>query len=737
MADRPWYQTTLRWGQTNLTEIDPSRYDDAWWRAYWRRTRIQGVIVNAGGIVAYYPSAFPLHHRAETLGDRDLYGEIVASARDEGLAVVARMDSNRVDQDFLAEHPDWVCRDRDGQPYQLADKFVTCINSPYYREYLPAVLGEIIERSQPDGFADNSWAGLPRSNICYCDHCAQGFASAAEAELPVGHDWNNASYRSWVAWSYRCRTDLWDFNNEVTRNAGGPNCRWMGMLSGDLLNNSHRFIDLRAILSRSEIVMLDHQHRNLVDGFEQNTEAGKRLHEILGWDKLIPESIPQYQLGVPAFRVAAQPPAEVRLWAVSGFAGGIQPWWHHIGASHDDRRQYRTAEPIFTWHEANSGLLLDREPLADVGIVWSQRNNDVYGRESAADKTVNPYRGMVTAVNQAGLTYLPVNADDLATANGRFQALVLPNIGALSDNQAVAIKTFAAGGGSVIATGETGWYDEDGELRPRPALADLFAIQPTGEELGSLGLSDFDLERPKRHTYLRLLPELRSSVDGPHDPSAPRVTEARHPVLTGLDETDLLAFGGWAPAVEFGSDVEVLATWVPPFPIFPPETSWMRTPQTNIGLLGVRHGSGDARLAWLAADIDRCLTRDEQPDHALLLGNLLRWAVGGRPVAETDGAGLVATSLYRQGARRIVHITNMLRTSRIPGRQRMIVPVGPVKLRVRLDEGERLDGVSLHVSGDQVPARLSNDHYVHIEVPNLDDHELVVIEIESTTGVSG
>src|ERR1039457_291933 len=59
----PWYRRALRWGQTNITEIDPQRYDIAWWRQYWKRTQIQGVIFNAGGLVAYYPSKFPLHYR--------------------------------------------------------------------------------------------------------------------------------------------------------------------------------------------------------------------------------------------------------------------------------------------------------------------------------------------------------------------------------------------------------------------------------------------------------------------------------------------------------------------------------------------------------------------------------------------------------------------------------------------------------------------------------------------------
>ena len=83
----PWYRRAYRWGQTNITEKDPVRYDLAWWRDYWKRTEVQAVIINAGGIVAYYPSRFPLHHRAEFLGDRDLFGELTKAAHDDGLFV--------------------------------------------------------------------------------------------------------------------------------------------------------------------------------------------------------------------------------------------------------------------------------------------------------------------------------------------------------------------------------------------------------------------------------------------------------------------------------------------------------------------------------------------------------------------------------------------------------------------------------------------------------------------------
>ncbi|HMF75153.1 MAG TPA: hypothetical protein VK604_05775, partial [Bryobacteraceae bacterium] len=51
----PWYRRTVRWGQTNVTEKDPVRYDIPWWREFWKRTQVQGVVINAGGIIAYYP----------------------------------------------------------------------------------------------------------------------------------------------------------------------------------------------------------------------------------------------------------------------------------------------------------------------------------------------------------------------------------------------------------------------------------------------------------------------------------------------------------------------------------------------------------------------------------------------------------------------------------------------------------------------------------------------------------
>jgi hypothetical protein len=62
---------------------------------------------------------------------------------------------------------------------------------------------------------------------------------------------------------------------------------------------------------------------------------------------------------------------------------------------------YATAEPLFTWHEGHQDFLLDRDPIATVGIIWSQRSIDFYGRGQADRRSMLPYRGFAEALIRA------------------------------------------------------------------------------------------------------------------------------------------------------------------------------------------------------------------------------------------------------------------------------------------------------------------------------------------------
>jgi hypothetical protein len=702
-AETPWYRRTYRWGQTNITEADPAGYNTEWWREHWRRTRVQGVIVNAGGIVAYYPAADPLQHRAETLGGRDLLGEIVTAAHKDGLVVMARMDSNRAHEPMFRAHPDWFAMNSNRQPYRAAGLYVTCIHSRFYDEYIPAVLREIIQRVRPEGFTDNSWSGLDRDSICYCENCARSFRDRRGAQLPRAGNWDDPDYRQWIDWNYARRIEIWDLNNRVTRSAGGPHCIWSGMLSGDIESESRRFRDLKAICARADIVMFDDQGRTNSSGFQSNGEMGKRMHGLLGWDKLIPESMAMYQR-IPTFRKSASPAPEARLWMLEGIAGGIQPWWHHVGALQEDRRQFRTAEPVYRWHEANQKYLFDRRPIATIGVVWSQANAEWYGRDQAESRVLLPYHGMINALIRSRIPYVPVHIDHVGREQG-ISLLILPNIASMSETQAEALTQHVSRGGALIATGETSLYDERGVRRNDFALADVLGVHTEGKRTGP------GYGGPADHSYLRISPDMGSGE--------------RHPVLRGLEETNIVGFGGTIQRVSPASGANVPLTYIPDFPVYPPETSWMREPRTTIPGLVLRQSG--SRVAYLAADLDARFARDNLPDHLLLLQNIVRWAVSDNIPLRVTGRGFVDCHLYEQTGRLILHLVNLTSAGTWRAPVDELIPIGPLDVAIRARQGIQPGTAKLLVAGGQSSVTPDGD-WIAVHLPSILDHEVIVLE---------
>ena len=725
---QPWYLRTYRWGQTNITEQDPVQYDIPWWRDFWKRTEVQGVIINAGGIVAYYPSKYPLQYRAQFLNGRDLYGELADAAHRDGLVVMARMDSNRTAENFYQAHPDWFARMPDGKPYRAADKYITCINSPYYDEYLPDVLREIIQRSKPEGITDNSWAGMGRGSICYCDNCQRKFKAKTGQAIPARSNWDDPVYRQWIMWNYARRTELWEFNNRTTQAAGGPDCIWSGMNSGSVSSQANSFRDLKEICSRAHIMMLDHQRRDDATGFQQNGDTGKRVHSMLGWDKLAPESMAMYENGRTSYRVASKPAAEARMWMIAGIAGGIQPWWHLVGAYHDDRRMYRTAEPVMKWHKANEAFLINRKPVAGVGLVWSQRNTDFFGRESAGDLVDAPYEGFAQALIRARIPYMPVHAGDIDRESANLSVLVLANVGGLSDDECAAIRRFVTRGGSLIATGDSTLYNEWGDARPDFALNDLLRVHKQAtplraQQAGGGGRRGGGIASV--HTYLRLHPEFRARVYGPKTGKEPPATGERHPVLAGFEETDIIPFGGTLQPLRVDEGAVVALTLVPEFPVYPPETAWMREPDSKLPGLVLNERAG-GRVAYLAADLDRRYLRELMPDHANLLANLVRWASRDNIPLRVQGAGLVDCHLYRQEARLVLHLVNLTNTATWRAPIDELIPIGPLQVRVKLPQGIAGRNAKLLVSTGSTPVTV-NQGWAEFPVKSILDHEVVVL----------
>lgn len=353
---------------------------------------------------------------------------------------------------------------------------------------------------------------------------------------------------------------------------------------------------------------------------------------------------------------------------------------------------------------------------------------DFYGRDDGHDRVMLPHYGMMQALIRARIPYVPVHADHIARDAVDLAVLILPNVGALSDQQVQAVRDFVATGGSLIASGESSLYTEWGDRRQDFALADILGVTATGEAQGGSGVIPASWESYAGHTYLRIHPELRARVDGPHTPGEPSGDGVRHPVLSGFDETDILPFGGRLELVRATGGTTPL-TLIPAFPIYPPEFAWMREMDSDHPALVLSQTAQGGRVAYLAADIDRCFGRYNLPDHGNLLANIVRWAADDAIPLTVDGPGLVDCHLYRQetaqGSRLILHLVNLTLSGTNPVDE--LIPMGPYQVALRTVDGLAANGARALVADQALDIGVA-DGWARITVPSVSDHEVIVIE---------
>jgi hypothetical protein len=152
----------------------------------------------------------------------------------------------------------------------------------------------------------------------------------------------------------------------------------------------------------------------------------------------------------------------------------------------------------------------------------------------------------------------------------------------------------------------------------------------------------------------------------------------------------------------------------------------MRNPKTNIPGLIRKTLPGGNMVVFMPADIDRQFGRYNLPDHGNLLGNIISRILKGNIPITIEGPGLIDCHIYRQEGRIIIHLVNL--TNAATWRQPVdeLIPVGPLKLKVKVPEGVNGSNVQLLVAGRKISAK-SDEGWSRFEIDSVSDHEVAVV----------
>jgi hypothetical protein len=688
-----WVDKPMRWAQLTLVEDDTGKFDMQFWLDYFKRTKSDAVCLSAGGCVAYYPTKIPFHHRSVWLGERDVFGELLAGCRKLGMVVIARTDPHATYDDLREAHPDWIAVDSAGKPrrhWASPEMWVTCGLGPYNFEFMSKVHKEIMSRYRVDAIFINRWDG---SGMCYCEHCRRNFRASSGHDLSRTNNPQDPARRAYILWRQQRLFDLWRLWDSDVRKINPDSCVIPNTGGGATSS-----LDMQRIGELAPTLIADRQARRGLTPPWANGKNAKEFRATMGRKPIVGI----FSVGVEEpyrWKDSVQSEAEIRLWVADGVANGLRPWFTKFSGVLHDQRWLKPVEDLYRRYAAWEKYLRNERSLARVGLVYSQQTAWFHGAK-VEDHTLGWYQALI----ESRIPFEMVHDRLLDSAHlAPFKSLILPNIAALSDAQCRQIREFVHRGGSLIATHETSLYDEWGVRRLEFGLADLFGVTFKGR-----------VESPMQNSYLRL----------ESDPA----TGKRHPLLAGLEDAPRIINGVSRVEVAVGRPFpNPPLTLIPSYPDLPMEKVYPRVPKTDVPQVFFWE-LGSARVVYFPWDIDRTFWEVLSLDHFQLLRNAVTWATAEEPVATVIGPGMLDVTIWRQKESLTVHLVNLTNPMMMKGPIRELIPLGGQQVRLRLPGTARAKSIRL-LAADKVLRAEQTGQYLNITIPSILDHEVVAVDL--------
>jgi hypothetical protein len=677
IANDAWWHRPYRIVQTNLRLTDASLDPEALAREA-REFGATAVTFNVGGIYAFYPTELKLQARNPYLTG-DLTGDMLKALHREGLRMVGRYDLSKATRIAYDAHPDWFVHNSQGMPLEYNGTYQACVNGGWYSDYAERIVEESLSRYAIDAVFFNmlGYRSLDYSNnyhgICWCRNCQEQFKAMFGRRLPQNEDFSDPTYRDYLTFQER------------TSEARGQRLY-------DTVKRARATVGVMLERPPHDFMRLELQRAVRRPQPEWPYQGGEKAR----WAAAVGKGEAPYSCAVTnfldfAWRFASETSHHHLLRFAQGIANGAQLDYYLLGRFDQDNAE--PIEPVrefFKWHAENGHHYPGMRSQASVAIYHSRASQTYAAATATRAEQATCCRAAYRVLLESRIPFDFVSDRrmqdaDVAGQLGRYDVIVLPNVACLSIAEATALDAFVARGGTLIATGETGLYDERGERR------ECFALECFPATKVSLAAS-------KLQTYVRVA-----------------VHELHFP------KTRLLHLDGWYFYTDRKHDADGQLSLLPPQRFGPPELCFPEgAANDNPGLLRRRHGRGEViYLPWLP---ERLYYRDGLPEHRELIAQLLLEKT--MVPVKVHGIGPAEVTIHRQAGGRggyLIHLVNY------SGQRNNVfeqpVPLRGFRIGVRGACGPArslIDGQNIAISAPDA------DGYAWMEVPEIGTFQAIV-----------
>jgi hypothetical protein len=469
-----WNKNNLRMIQTNLPAAEGALNPDSL-LADLIEYSANTLLINAGGIMAFYPTKLPFHYKNPYVKD-DMLGRVISLCHENAIRVIVRFDFSRIHESFFKEHPDWFYISPKGERVDNYGMMVASVNGEYMQKHAFEIVQEVIDNYPIDGMFVNMFGyntmdyykgvyhGIdqnPNDKIRFKEY-------SGGMTLPTIEDENDPVFLKYIAFKKYSTNELLKRMHDLIKSQR-PNIA--------LCTYNDDFIDIMRHEAQGELHHLPY--------FAYIASENVNTVEATFDDKIASSSsIQQITFGS---RYHAVPPVRIRnrLYQSIAHGSGLDISLMGDMRNYEDERGFEVIKVVYAYHKKNEKYYGDYKSTAKIAII----KQDYW----PGGPVMEEMRGIEQLLKEEHVQFdlvLKKYLSDRFDKLKNYKIIVLGHLQNFTDEEIETLEKLTDEGVNIIATNQT--------LIDSPeALKDLFGAQVIEKELDAfkyyLQLKDQDI----------------------------------------------------------------------------------------------------------------------------------------------------------------------------------------------------------------------------------------------------
>lgn len=432
-----WKKNNLRVIQTNLPAYEAATLHPDSLLKDLENFSANTLLINAGGIMAFYPSDLDFHYRNPFLKNNNMLADVVRKCHEKGIRVIVRFDFSRVQESIFKAHPDWCYISPKGERIINTDMYVVSINAPYVQEKAFRIIEEVIDKFPIDGIflnmpgyqVNNPYEGKYHG-IDQNDYDKKRFAEYSKGlALPTEENKADPLFQKYLEfkkftiedWSHRLNTLIKSKNSKIAI------CTYMD-----------KYVDIIRHESQSSTVLpywpytASDNVGNAVSSYPNHVISNSSIQQI------------SFQS-----RYNAVEPEEVRIRLYENIANGSGLDISMMGdmRGYEDERNYEVIKEVYAHHKKHEPYFGKYKSVAKIAVIapgsWP------------SGPTMQEYRGILLMLKESHIPFDVIEDAQIGNLEAKvknYSVIILPEITYLSKESLRVLKDAVKQGTNLIAT---------------------------------------------------------------------------------------------------------------------------------------------------------------------------------------------------------------------------------------------------------------------------------------------